>query len=89
MRTSSPWARCSSGERATNASTSGTSPATQYGMPHAEYDVHDPRSSTTSSSSRPVRVAVRSACDAALMPAASPPMTTILSVTLRTVRPTT
>ena len=49
-----------------------TAPLIQYGMPQAEYDVARPRSNmTTSRSGRRLR-----ACDAALPPAASPPMTT-------------
>jgi hypothetical protein len=35
-RTSSPLRRCASGVRATRSGQSGTSPATQYGMPHME-----------------------------------------------------
>src|SRR5512135_2244409 len=51
-------------------------------MPQAEYDVKPPRSNATiSRSSGPRR---RRACDAALIPAASAPMTTIRS---RTVAP--
>src|SRR4051812_28779855 len=67
-----PAARCCSGVRATSAASPVTAPLIQYGMPHAEYDVARPRSNmTTSRSGRRFL-----ACDAALPPAASPPMTT-------------
>src|SRR5690625_3499376 len=75
-RTSMPRARCCSGVRAIRSSRSWTAPLTQYGIPQAEYDVHGPRSSATISMSRPACPAVRCAWDAALIPAASPPMTT-------------
>jgi hypothetical protein len=39
VRTSMPFLRCSSGERATSPSMSDRSSPTKYGMPHAEYDV--------------------------------------------------
>ncbi len=76
-----PLARCSSGVRATNASGPSTVPATQYGMPQAEYEVQWPRSSATTLRLVPAFAAVRSACDAALIPAASAPITTTRSPT--------
>src|SRR3954452_20360950 len=48
-------------------------------MPQAEWDVCEDFSSTTMSSRRPPAFAVRSAWCAALMPAASPPITTTRS----------
>ncbi|GAA3933813.1 hypothetical protein GCM10022244_47870 [Streptomyces gulbargensis] len=71
-------ARCSSGARAINSSRAGTSPPTQYGIPHAEYEENRPRSNATISNS-PARLSLR-ACEAADIPAASPPMTTSRSV---------
>src|SRR5215207_1934578 len=73
--------RCSSGVRATSSSTSVTRSPTKYGMPHAEYEVYGPRSKATISRSSGSRR--RRARDAAVMPAASPPMTTSRSVTPR------
>lgn len=78
VRRSMPRARCSSGVRAIRSSRSATSPPTQYGMPQAEYEEKWPRSKATMlSSSGPFSLR---ACDAADMPAASPPMTTSRSV---------
>src|SRR4051794_2674550 len=72
IRTSMPACRCFSGVRAMSADSLSTKPLIQYGMPQAEYEVARPRSNmTTSRSGRRFL-----ACDAALPPAASPPMTT-------------
>ena len=60
-RRSIPAARCSSAVRATSESPESTSPAIQYGIPQAEYDVCLPLSSTVIASSRPRAAAVRSA----------------------------
>ena len=69
-----PLLRCAFGERATRRSGPSTSPATQYGMPQAEKELYAPRSNATISTASP---AIRLACEAALIPAASAPMTTI------------
>src|SRR5579859_749603 len=79
-----PLRRCSSGDRATRRSSPSTSPATQYGIPQAEYELYAPRSNATISTASP---AIRLACEAALIPAASAPMTMIRSV-MRSVHPT-
>ena len=67
-----PAARCCSGVRATSAASLATDPPIQYGMPQAEYDVARPRSNITTSRSGCRFLA----CEAALPPAASPPITT-------------
>src|ERR1700755_404331 len=72
-----PLRRCSSGERATSRSGPSTSPATEYGIPQDEKELYAPRSNATISTASP---AIRLACEAALIPAASAPMTTIRSV---------
>ena len=79
IRTSMPAARCCSGVRAISACSLATAPLIQYGMPHAEYDVTRPRSNITMSRSG----RALAACDAALPPAASPPITTRRWVILR------
>src|SRR6202030_3629599 len=84
IRRSMPLRRCSSGDRATRRSGPSTSPATQYGIPQAEYELYAPRSNATISIASP---AIRLACEAALIPAASAPMTMIRSV-MRSVHPT-
>ena len=74
IRTSIPAARCCSGVRAMSSASVSTAPLIQYGMPQALYDVARPFSNATMlSSSGPTRLR---AWLAALMPAASPPMTT-------------
>src|SRR5699024_10307188 len=73
-RTSMPRRRCSSGVRAMRSCSDDTSPPIQYGMPQAEYEVHCPLSNAMTSTSAP---AARLAVDAADLPAASAPATTI------------
>src|SRR5580704_17246872 len=79
-----PLRRCSSGDRATRRSGPSTSPATQYGIPQAEYELYAPRSNATISIASP---AIRLAWEAALIPAASAPMRMIPSI-MTSVHPT-
>lgn len=81
IRRSMSRARCSSAVRAISASGPSTSPPTQYGIPQAEYEVKWLRSNAVIASSAGFRS--RRACDAAAIPAASPPTMTRCSAAIR------
>ncbi len=73
-------ARCSSGVRAISASGPSTSPPTQYGIPQAEYEAKWLRSNAVIASSS--GFLSRRACEAAAIPAASPPTITNCSAAM-------